>query len=518
MDEATLTEVKRSLQMLIGRAQNVLDGLGSVDLSTNDGFSSIDPFKIAVRNFKQALGEMWRRIQSIDSSDNAAMAFALLNVEACSKALYNLLGALRKAEDALSRRVSELVASVAASRGTGTLSRRQVSDGEESSLQLLRALDSIAGTTIVSLQDLQNTLWRHVSDFHDSCELLERFKRTFFRQPFHFTGPGRNYHLYGLQPRKSPHTIGFDKGWVDRYSIAVKALGKIWVDHRLQAHAPVLAIAKAQITLLKHLRLLIDRETPMIQQSHRARAQAESILQALKANIEKEVVRENTQRFSVAFCGMVKAGKSLFLNTLVGRSLLPSDELPSTAWPCRLQHVKGQVVPSLEIDATYFQVGIDGLRRCKYGAMMDQFNAPEDADPFSDDIEGSLDEDMDEDMSSADTEDINELNRKREIYYIWAEFHPATQEHLLVFEQDDYQIPARADGEGDVSDLASVNQGERDITRSKFQARIIMNLPFKTLSALGIRPKFHSNFTEFGKRPKYYVYFIGILASVWHEI
>ncbi|KAH8104320.1 hypothetical protein DFH11DRAFT_1551015 [Phellopilus nigrolimitatus] len=80
----------------------------------------------------------------------------------------------------------------------------------------------------------------------------------------------------------------------------------------------------------------------------------------------KEIEREKTRRFSVAVCGMVKAGKSLFLDAFLGQTVLPSDELPSTAWPCRIRHVKGQEKPRLAICernmVSNFQKGIEALR------------------------------------------------------------------------------------------------------------------------------------------------------------
>jgi GTPase SAR1 family protein len=51
----------------------------------------------------------------------------------------------------------------------------------------------------------------------------------------------------------------------------------------------------------------------------------ESELAELKNGLQEAVVRSRKQRFAIAFCGMVKSGKSLFLNALIGRTILPSD-------------------------------------------------------------------------------------------------------------------------------------------------------------------------------------------------
>jgi hypothetical protein len=45
----------------------------------------------------------------------------------------------------------------------------------------------------------------------------------------------------------------------------------------------------------------------------------------LQAGLQDAIVLAKKQRFAIAFCGMVKAGKSLFLNSLIGEPILPSD-------------------------------------------------------------------------------------------------------------------------------------------------------------------------------------------------
>jgi ribosome biogenesis GTPase A len=45
----------------------------------------------------------------------------------------------------------------------------------------------------------------------------------------------------------------------------------------------------------------------------------------LEKGLQEAILRAKKQRFAIAFCGMVKAGKSLFLNALIGEPVLPSD-------------------------------------------------------------------------------------------------------------------------------------------------------------------------------------------------
>jgi hypothetical protein len=48
-------------------------------------------------------------------------------------------------------------------------------------------------------------------------------------------------------------------------------------------------------------------------------------LRDLERGLIESIQRYKRRRFSITFCGMVKAGKSLFLNALIGQSILPSD-------------------------------------------------------------------------------------------------------------------------------------------------------------------------------------------------
>jgi hypothetical protein len=55
------------------------------------------------------------------------------------------------------------------------------------------------------------------------------------------------------------------------------------------------------------------------------RKDLERELGELQRGLQEAIMRAKKQRFAIAFCGMVKAGKSLFLNALIGEPILPSD-------------------------------------------------------------------------------------------------------------------------------------------------------------------------------------------------
>ena len=164
--------------------------------------------------------------------------------------------------------------------------------------------------------------------------------------------------------------------------------------------------------------------------------------------------------------------KSLLLNALIGRVLLPTDgkglhasliclantgtELPSTAWPCRVQHIRGQTNPTLEVNAAPFQEAIDRLRQKKYGAMMSDFEpSPRDEAPrnmFADFFGGLLD-DAPATIRKTDPPDPYKLD----IYEKWNSLHPTTKRNLCKFEEPGFRLTSEATGEDEVKKLVSLH-------------------------------------------------------------
>jgi len=55
------------------------------------------------------------------------------------------------------------------------------------------------------------------------------------------------------------------------------------------------------------------------------RAEFERVVEKLDRALQGAIVHLEQQQFTIAFCGTVEADKSLSLNALMGRSILPSD-------------------------------------------------------------------------------------------------------------------------------------------------------------------------------------------------
>ena len=114
-----------------------------------------------------------------------------------------------------------------------------------------------------------------------------------------------------------------------RYEELARRIGKAWVDDRVQTcNAPLRDLSSFQTSLFELF------WCGMIEQLKRRdvdygddpeRPEFEKALLELEKALREVIVRSKKRRFAIAFCGMVKAGKSPFLNALMGRTILPSD-------------------------------------------------------------------------------------------------------------------------------------------------------------------------------------------------
>ncbi|KLO16275.1 hypothetical protein SCHPADRAFT_221110 [Schizopora paradoxa] len=102
-------------------------------------------------------------------------------------------------------------------------------------------------------------------------------------------------------------------------------------------------------------------------------------MKSLHEGIRKELERVQSLRFCIAFLDMdcSKSGSSLFLNALMGRQLFPSDDLPPTAFPCRVLHKPKSQAPTLIINTGYFEGPLRELQRLKITAAMEVYKPPE---------------------------------------------------------------------------------------------------------------------------------------------
>ncbi|KAG8783617.1 hypothetical protein FRC19_002519 [Serendipita sp. 401] len=87
--------------------------------------------------------------------------------------------------------------------------------------------------------------------------------------------------------------------------------------------------------------------------NHAAIKQLEASIEQLDQYLRDLVIRQKMERFRIAFIGVESSGKSTLINYLIKAPLLDVDPGQATAYPCRIQHVPGQKVPRLTVDADY---------------------------------------------------------------------------------------------------------------------------------------------------------------------
>ena len=254
-----------------------------------------------------------------------------------------------------------------------------------------------------------------------------------------------------------------------RHEKLARRIGKAWVDDRLRGiNAQVRDLGALQTLLFE----LLWSGTVEQLKRHSAysaddpeRPEFEGAVEELETALREAIVRSKKPGFVITFCGMVKAGKSLFLNALMGRAILPSDggshdscthkpilttttELPSAAWPCRVRHVEGQTYPELQFQAEPFFGALKKLQHYQYGRRMQNYQPPPE-NMF---------------LSDAPSEPSEEEILLSTIHSQWIDLHAVTRDNLLKFETPGFKLPPMATGEQNVKVLVSFVSCHRPIS------------------------------------------------------
>ena len=114
-----------------------------------------------------------------------------------------------------------------------------------------------------------------------------------------------------------------------RYEELARRIGRAWVDDRIQNYnTQVHDLAALQTSLFElfwsgTIEQLKQRDVNSGDDPEHTNFKKS--LEELEKALQEAIVRSKKRRFAIAFCGMVKAGKSLFLNALMGMAILPSD-------------------------------------------------------------------------------------------------------------------------------------------------------------------------------------------------
>jgi len=108
-----------------------------------------------------------------------------------------------------------------------------------------------------------------------------------------------------------------------------KELGKGWINDRVNRnHVPASQLIHVQIPLFELIwsgtiqQLQVNPTHSTNDPEYRG---FEQTLDQLDSSLQEVIARSKRPRFTISFYGMVKAGKSLFLNSLIGNTVLPSN-------------------------------------------------------------------------------------------------------------------------------------------------------------------------------------------------
>ena len=149
---------------------------------------------------------------------------------------------------------------------------------------------------------------------------LDAVAWEFIGQPFGINQPCGSFSL---------SVFNRDHNAASRLEELSKKLGRGWINDRVNRHhVPAKQLIDVQIILFE---LIWSGTVPQLKRNlthttndpeHR---EFEIILDQLDKSLQEVIARSKRPRFTISFYGMVGAGKSLFLNSLIGSIVLPSN-------------------------------------------------------------------------------------------------------------------------------------------------------------------------------------------------
>jgi hypothetical protein len=152
------------------------------------------------------------------------------------------------------------------------------------------------------------------------AEALDAVSWEFNRHPFGISRPSGSFSL---------SVLNHDHDAASRKEKLARKLGKCWIDDRVNRHhVPSNRLIDVQIILFELIwsgTIQQLRENPTRSTSDPEYKEFEQILDELDNSLQEVIARSRRPRFTLSFYGMVKAGKSLFLNALIGKTVLPSN-------------------------------------------------------------------------------------------------------------------------------------------------------------------------------------------------
>ncbi|KLO16273.1 hypothetical protein SCHPADRAFT_995240 [Schizopora paradoxa] len=419
----------------------------------------------------------------IETGDSVAVSKLLGSEGGSYGALTDLSKSLHSVHKFLKQKdvaVAELLTKLPARKGKSmsriivevlTANNREASfnDAKEGALATLAAHSEELQRRFLNFRNLHEIVSARKSttslEFSPGDFMMDHKDRGFLRREIGFASNAHPFHLtltesLALQIASDIDLSSSASAESGLYPSLMREKGLFWVQENLQNPSTFSNVGDLQVSLLENLAKNIHPKSsptePVTKASLGGLGDIQSNdnqaihLEGINDMILKEIKRIKEQRFCIAICGMVKAGKSTFLNAIIGQDILPSDGfVTTTAWPCRIRHVAGLAKPMLTLDPKYLQSRALELQKKKYGARMEHYKPPIEENRYDALFEAV----PDGPILAPTSKNIREAEEALGIYRNWIDLHANTKRNLKRIEGPNFALPDKAEGAEDVTDL-----------------------------------------------------------------
>jgi hypothetical protein len=186
-----------------------------------------------------------------------------------------------------------------------------------------RAFKLVWNLYTLSRQLPLSTTPKGTGDSGSAASALDAIQWEFISHPFAISRPAHSHSHTPFSILNQDHDIAARK------ENLAKKLGKDWIDDYFTRRNPSSSqLVEAQITLFE-LVWSGTIQNLKVNPPHNADDPEyegfQETLDQLDKSLQEVIARSQRPRFTISFYGMVKAGKSLFLNAMIGKLVLPSD-------------------------------------------------------------------------------------------------------------------------------------------------------------------------------------------------
>jgi hypothetical protein len=312
----------------------VLEKIDKLDRISKEETLAVEQYRKALLEFSKDAENVTAKLDAIVYHGNKVAVSVFLGTQDGQLLFQRLLSALNSADDLLNKQ----------GRAADALFLEVEKFNRCDPLSLLSNVDkdyerfnSILGAATATLDDSRTDVIRLFEQFHGLYEIhrqarhnpslavtsspnhrgecrrssghspLHSIQLSFYDQPFYIAVD----RSYALEISENLGPITSDKDRLDCYAWTLKDMAERWVDDHL-GEVTVAELWRTHIDMIRNLQKTLDLEVAAFKSAAPEIPNTETLRYAhlvdITYGIKKEIARENGKRFSIAFCGMVKAG------------------------------------------------------------------------------------------------------------------------------------------------------------------------------------------------------------------